>query len=81
MAVATAKVGTRNQLSLPRGVRKALGVEPGDTVLFILEGDEVRLARKPESLTEYSYGLSKEAWERLGGWEAFLREERASWEQ
>lgn len=44
MTVATAKIGTRNQISLPRGVRRALGVGPGDTVLFIIEGDVVRLA-------------------------------------
>jgi len=81
MAVATAKVSSRNQLALPRGVRKALGIRPGDTVLFIIEDEQVRLARRPPNLTEYSYGLGKEAWERLGGGEAFLREERASWEQ
>lgn len=81
MAVATAKVGPRNQVSLPRGIRRVLGIQPGDTVLFIVEGDSVRLVRRPASITEYTYGLGKEAWERLGGGEAFLREESASWEQ
>lgn len=81
MAIAAAKVSPRNQLSLPRGVRKALGIRPGDTVLFIIEGDQVCLLRRPPDLTEYAYGLGKEAWEKLGGGEAFLREERAGWEE
>lgn len=81
MAIAAAKVSPRNQLSLPKGVRKALGIGPGDTVLFIVEGGQVRLLRRPPDLTDYTYGLGKEAWEKLGGGEAFLREERATWEQ
>lgn len=81
MTIATAKVSSRNQVSLPRGVRKALGIRPGDSVLFIVEDDQVRLVRRPPSLADYTYGLGKEAWQRLGGGEAFLREERASWEE
>ncbi len=81
MTVAAAKVSPRNQLSLPRGVRRALGIRPGDTVLFIVEGDQVRLVRRPANLTEYSYGLGQEAWRKLGGAEAFLREERSAWEK
>ena len=47
MTVATAKISPRNQVALPRGVRKALGLHAGDTVLFIVEGDQVRLVRRP----------------------------------
>ena len=81
MAVSTAKVSARNQVSLPRQARQALGIRPGDTVLFIVEGDEVRLVRRPPNMTDYMCGLGKEAWSKLGGGEAFLREERAQWEQ
>ncbi|HOQ98307.1 MAG TPA: AbrB/MazE/SpoVT family DNA-binding domain-containing protein [Anaerolineae bacterium] len=81
MAIATARVSPRNQLSLPRAVRRALGIEPGDTVLFIVEGDNVRLVRRPSDLSAYTYGLGKEDWARLGGGDAFLREERAAWEE
>jgi AbrB family looped-hinge helix DNA binding protein len=80
MTATAAKVSPRNQLSLPRGVRRALGIQPGDTVLFIIEDDQVRLVRRPPNITEYTYGLGKEAWQRIGGGEAFLREERAAWE-
>jgi AbrB family looped-hinge helix DNA binding protein len=81
VTVETGKISTRNQVSLPKGVRQALGLQPGDTVLFIIQGEVVRLARRPANLTEYTYGLGKEAWEKLGGGEAFLREERGSWER
>ncbi len=51
-----------------------------DARWFAEHGDQVRLVRRPPDITEHSHGLGKEAWERLGGGEAFLREERASWE-
>ncbi len=81
MTVTAAKVSPRNQLSLPKGVRRALDIHPGDVVLFIVEEGQVRLVRRPPNLTEYSYGLGKEAWQEIGGGEAFLREERAAWER
>lgn len=39
----TAKVGRRGQLTLPKPVRQALGLEEGDRVAFVDQGGEVVL--------------------------------------
>ena len=45
-----AKVTSKGQVTIPKGVREALGVEPGDHVLFrVVEGHAV-LARTPDFL-------------------------------
>ena len=41
--VDNAKVMAKGQITIPKDVRKALGVESGDRVSFIVEGNTVRL--------------------------------------
>lgn len=38
-----AKVMSKGQVTIPKDVRKVLGVESGDKVTFIVEGDVVRV--------------------------------------
>ena len=47
MADATlkARLGVKSQVVVPKAVRAALGLKPGDTFAFIVRGDEVRLVR------------------------------------
>jgi AbrB family looped-hinge helix DNA binding protein len=80
MKTLTAKVSSRGQVVLPKELRKRLNIKQGDTILFILEGDSVRLFPQPDSYADYTRGLGKEMWAELGGGERFLHEERASWE-
>jgi len=40
---ASAKVMARGQVTIPKDVREALGVEPGNRVTFVVEGKDVRL--------------------------------------
>jgi antitoxin PrlF len=45
-----AKVTSKGQVTIPKAVREALGVEPGDEILFrVVEGHAV-LARTPDFL-------------------------------
>ncbi len=53
MRMSVAVIGSRGRIVLPQEVRTALGVSEGDTVFFIAEGDQVRLARAPEDFGEY----------------------------
>jgi antitoxin PrlF len=39
----TSKVTERSQTTLPPGVRKVLGIDPGDRIGYIIEGNQVRL--------------------------------------
>lgn len=80
MKTATAKISSRYQLVLPKEARRALGVEPGDVILFLIGENTVRMFPRPRSYTSYMRGLGKEMWARLGGGEAFHREEQAAWE-
>lgn len=80
MKAVTARVSSRYQMVLPKDVRRVLGIQPGDVVLLIIEGDTVRLVPKPASYATYARGLGRQAWEALGGAETFLAEERATWE-
>ncbi len=42
-AVHDARVMTKGQITIPKNVRKALGVDAGDRVTFIIEGGSVRV--------------------------------------
>lgn len=46
MATFTAKVTSKGQLTLPVELRRELGIAPGDTVAFSIEGKRALLERK-----------------------------------
>ena len=39
------KITAKGQTTLPRDVRSALGLEPGDTVRYIVENDRVQMLK------------------------------------
>ena len=41
--VDSAKVMTKGQITIPKDIRKILGVDNGDRVTFVVEGNNVRL--------------------------------------
>lgn len=41
----THKVGAKGQVVIPKGIRDAIGIEPGDDVIFEAAGAEVRIRR------------------------------------
>jgi AbrB family looped-hinge helix DNA binding protein len=58
-----AKLTSKGQLTLPEDVRRKLGVESGDRVIFELEGDEVRVRaekRRPLSVLRGSLPARQE---------------------
>ncbi len=42
-----AKLGAKAQLILPKEARQALGLKPGDTFAFLIDGEDVRVVRTP----------------------------------
>jgi antitoxin PrlF len=50
---ATSRVTSRNQTTLPPSVRKALNLETGETLGYVIEGNEVRLVNA-SALEEHS---------------------------
>ena len=62
----TSRITAKSQTTVPRAVRTALGVGPGDELLFEIDDGEVRLRRMPRaveanadlaSFTEWADGL------------------------
>ena len=41
----TSKLSSKSQVTLPREIRNALGARPGDTIVYEVEGNVVRLKR------------------------------------
>ena len=72
------KVSSRYQIVLPKGVREALGLRPGDRLLVALEGDRVVLRPKPPSYAQALRGLHREVWQGLNAQE-YVEKEREGW--
>ncbi len=60
----TAKVTSKGQATIPSKVRKALGVEAGDSLLFAVDGDTVTLKRAEK----LDAGFLKLATENFADW-------------
>ncbi len=46
-----AKMSSKGQITVPKAVRDALGIEAGDAVVFRVEGNRAVLARTPDFLS------------------------------
>jgi|GraSoiStandDraft_41_1057321.scaffolds.fasta_scaffold9273116_1 antitoxin PrlF len=46
-AIRKARLGAKAQVVLPREARQALGLKPGDSFAFVIDGDDVRVIRAP----------------------------------
>lgn len=51
-----ARVTSKGQVTIPKAVRRALGIREGDSLLFEIEDGEVRVRveRKPISFADYA---------------------------
>jgi AbrB family looped-hinge helix DNA binding protein len=78
MAVATAKLTEKFQITIPAEVRRRLGLKAGDRVYLAWEKGQVVLRAASGGWTESSRGLGKEVWRKEGG-AAAIESERSSW--
>jgi AbrB family looped-hinge helix DNA binding protein len=78
MAVATAKLTEKFQITIPAEVRRQLGLKAGDRVYLVWERGEFVLRAATGGWTESSRGLGKEVWRHEGG-AAAIESERNSW--
>jgi antitoxin PrlF len=46
-SIRKARLGAKAQVVLPREARQALGLKPGDSFAFVIDGDDVRVIRAP----------------------------------
>lgn len=70
-----AKLTTKGQITIPKAVRSALRLEPGDSVLFRVERDHAILARTPDFL-ELAGSVRVPTSKRGASWDAIRQETR-----
>jgi antitoxin PrlF len=71
----TAMVTSKGQVTIPKQVRDALGIEEGDQVVFRVEGYRATLARTPD-LLELEGSVSVPAARRGASWDEVRRTAR-----
>ena len=74
---AAAKVTSKGQLTIPKAVREALGIQVGDEVVFRVEGHRAVLARTPGFLT-LAGTVRVPAGKRNVAWDEVIRRTRAA---
>jgi len=73
---AAAKVTSKGQVTVPKAVRDALGIEKGDGVVFRVEGNRAVLARTPEFL-DLAGTIRVPAGKRNVAWDEVIRRTRS----
>ncbi|HSL81702.1 MAG TPA: AbrB/MazE/SpoVT family DNA-binding domain-containing protein [Thermoanaerobaculia bacterium] len=79
MTVASAKLTSKYQITIPAEIRRRLGLAAGDVVYLTLEEGRVVLRSARGGWTESTRGLGAEVWRAEGGGEAAIERERSSW--
>ncbi|OGL78817.1 hypothetical protein A3J43_02195 [Candidatus Uhrbacteria bacterium RIFCSPHIGHO2_12_FULL_54_23] len=80
METATVTLSSKYQIVVPKKLRERYGLRARQKLF--MGGDEqgIYLLPEPKSWADYLKGLGKGTWEKEGGGEAWLAQERASWE-
>jgi AbrB family looped-hinge helix DNA binding protein len=78
MAIASAKLTTKYQITIPAAVRRRLGLEAGDVVYLVEEEGRIVLRSARGGWAESTVGLGADLWRSQGGVEMIDRE-RDSW--
>lgn len=73
-------ISSKYQVVIPKAVRKALELRPGDQLLVQLEDGKIVMRLRPQSYTKHLRGLHKNVWKGLEATE-YVKRERESWER
>jgi antitoxin PrlF len=72
-----AKVTSKGQITVPKSVREALGLEAGDEVVFRVHGDRAVVSKTPDFL-DLAGSIAVPADKRGTPWDQVLRETHRS---
>ena len=73
-----ARVTSKGQVTIPKGVREALGISPGDAVLFRIESEQAVMQRIPD-LIELAGSVEVPPDKRDTPWEEVLAQTHEAW--
>lgn len=80
MTVASAKLTSKYQITIPAEIRRRLDLAAGDVVYLTVEEGRVVLRSARGGWARSTRGLGAEVWRAEGGAEAAIEKERGSWE-
>lgn len=72
-----ARMSSKGQVTVPKPVRDALGLEEGDDVVFRVEGNRAVLARTPDFLS-LAGSITVPAGQRNAAWDDIVRRTRTA---
>lgn len=74
------KLSRKYQIVIPKEVRNKLRLQAGAIIaMYPLDEQRAVIYKHPKSYADALQGLGKELWQKLGGADKYIREERASW--
>jgi len=76
----TVKISGKNQIVIPKEARQKLRLVPGQELMVLCKEDRMVLMPRPRNFVKETRGLHKEVWSDVDI-EAYIREERDSWEE
>ena len=77
----TAKVSSKNQITIPRSALATLGLGKSRRVAIEVKRDGVLVRPLRTSVVADHYGYARETWRALGGGEKYLKGERNAWKK
>lgn len=75
----TTKLSSKNQITLPQSLLRALRLKKGSRVILEPRKEGVLLKPLEKDVADLYYGYAKESWHKLGGGEKYLDRERSAW--
>ncbi len=80
--MAQAKLSSKYQVVIPTSVRRRMGLKAGTRVTIQpIDERHALVTTHPRDAVRALKGLGKDLWKKLGGGQAYIRHERASWQK
>lgn len=79
MQTVTITIGKKAQVVIPKKAREAIGIKVGSKATLVYDKGRGVILGNPKESIKLLKGLGKEIWDKVGGADKYLKEERASW--
>ncbi len=72
------RISPKNQIVIPKGARRKLGLSAGDELIVRVDRELLVMKPKPHSYSEYMQGLHKGVWKTTDV-SSYVEKERRAW--